>query len=201
MVIYSATNQLDGKVYVGKTQSLNERKRSHFGDACRGSSFYFHRALQKHGIGNFDWQVIDQAETEQELNEKEKYWIKFYKSFDPQFGYNLTMGGDGVVPNEETRQKMRANHKGMKGKNHSNEMRFEMSKTRIGKGNPMYGHHLSEEKKKNLSVKNLGTRNPFYGKHHNIDAKEKNRQAHLGRIVSEETKRKISMSMKAKRGL
>ena len=32
------------------------------------------------------------------LREREKYWIDYYKSFLPENGYNLTLGGDGASP-------------------------------------------------------------------------------------------------------
>lgn len=107
-------NKIDGKIYIGKTiHDLEYRKRSHFEDASANRGYYFHRALCKYGVENFDWQVIDEAATEQELNEKEKYWIQFYKSFDPQFGYNLTMGGDGGLVVAAVREKIRKSHIGV----------------------------------------------------------------------------------------
>jgi hypothetical protein len=48
----------------------------------------------------------------------------------------------------------------------------------VGENNPMYGVYLT------------GERNPFFGKHHTEEAKKKNREAHVGGLVSEETRRK-----------
>jgi hypothetical protein len=39
-----------------------------------------------------------------------------------------------------------------------------------------------------------GYNNSFYGKHHTEEAKQKNREAHLGTKLSEETKMKMSES-------
>ena len=120
-IIYKATHRDEQIVYVGKTtKSLEIRRRQHLYDAVYGSALHFHRALRKYGEAAFDWSVIDEAATEQELNEKERYWIQFYKSTDSRFGYNLTFGGDGLHPSfkmkrsDETRKRLSASKKGEK---------------------------------------------------------------------------------------
>jgi len=46
-IIYSATNQIDGKIYIGKTiKGLEERKRNHF-KCIKNPKTYFYRALKK----------------------------------------------------------------------------------------------------------------------------------------------------------
>ena len=95
MIIYKATNTVNGKVYIGKTiNKMRDRQKCHKSMSLNGSQNYFHRAIRKHGWDSFTWQVIDTAETEEELNEKEKHWIAYYNSFGTG-GYNMTIGGDG----------------------------------------------------------------------------------------------------------
>ncbi len=168
-VIYKATNLVNGKMYIGKSKNFDERKKSHRRDTKNGDQVYFHRALRKYGTENFDWQVIDQAETDQELDDKEKYWVQFYKSFDPQFGYNLTKGGDGGSPNEETRRK-------------------------IGTANK--GKIRSIEVKEKLSVSHRGCRNNNYGKSPSYSTRKKLSLALLGCHPTEETRQKMSESQK-----
>lgn len=94
MIIYKVANIINGKIYIGKTKrSLKERKREHLRDMQK-CSYYFYNALKKYGEDNFTWEVIDTAETPEELNEKEKHWINHYKSYDDKFGYNSTLGGE-----------------------------------------------------------------------------------------------------------
>lgn len=91
-IIYRALNKTNQKSYIGQTiHSLEKRKRHHYSDysAC----VYFHRALLKYPEECWEWTIIDEAENQQELDEKEKYWIKYYHSFGE--GYNLTEGGQG----------------------------------------------------------------------------------------------------------
>lgn len=114
MIIYKATNLVNGKVYIGQTvKTLEKRKRKHINDAVSNrSKNVFHKALRKYGEDNFTWEVIDSAESETELSEKEIYWISFYHSYiyvDNSNGYNMTIGGEGAngfKHSDETKKKM-----------------------------------------------------------------------------------------------
>jgi len=44
--------------------------------------------IEKYGLENFDFEILDTASTEEELNRKQKEYIKKYNSFEPH-GYNL----------------------------------------------------------------------------------------------------------------
>ena len=94
MIIYKVTNKINGKIYIGQTtRPLNQRMSEHL---ANGRTSYFDRALRKYGIQSFDVDVIDNAETKEELNEKEKYYIEFFNCKVPN-GYNLTDGGEGQL--------------------------------------------------------------------------------------------------------
>jgi len=96
MVIYRISNSVNDKVYIGQTiRSLDARLKRHFHDACRnpGSRLKIHRAINKYGTDKFSIEQIDEASSQEELNEKERYWIKKYDSMTN--GYNMTEGGDG----------------------------------------------------------------------------------------------------------
>ena len=56
----------------------------------------------------------------------------------------------GKPRSEETKKKMRANHKGMEGKKHSEEAKIRMRKAQTGEKNHNWGKHLSEETKRKL---------------------------------------------------
>jgi group I intron endonuclease len=97
-IIYKATNTINGKVYIGQTvKTLEIRIIGHLSSSRSGKypSNYFFRAMNKYGEDAFQWEEIDQADTNAELDEKEVYWIKFYNA-NGEGGYNLTDGGSGV---------------------------------------------------------------------------------------------------------
>jgi predicted GIY-YIG superfamily endonuclease len=114
MVIYKITNKLNGKVYIGQTtQPLKRRWRNH----CETKKGAMDSAIAKYGKENFDIEIIDIAETLEELNEKEKYWIKEYDSLAPK-GYNLTYGGNNGKRHPDVGKRISESLKGhMSGEN------------------------------------------------------------------------------------
>jgi len=107
-IIYKCTNTVNGKVYIGQTiTGLKRRKNQHLGDARRGSTLVFHRAIRKYGKENFNWEIIDTAANNMsELNIKEKMWVEQFNSFKK--GYNSTSGGEGTpgIKISENRKKL-----------------------------------------------------------------------------------------------
>jgi len=51
------------------------------------------RSIRKDGPENFTVNLVETVKTVEELNQKEKFWIKKYDSY--RNGYNETEGGDG----------------------------------------------------------------------------------------------------------
>lgn len=69
MIVYKATNKINNKVYIGiTTKTLEHRKRIHIRDS-KTKDTYFYRALRKYSENNFEWEIIDSAETMEELEE------------------------------------------------------------------------------------------------------------------------------------
>lgn len=98
MIVYLCTNLINGKQYVGITSiSLNKRKSNHKSLALQcGSQTKFHRALRKHGVENFKWEILDESAANVEiLIEKEIEYISKFNTY--KYGYNMTIGGDGAV--------------------------------------------------------------------------------------------------------
>nr|DAG72515.1 MAG TPA: intron associated endonuclease [Bacteriophage sp.] len=91
--IYLITNEVNSKVYVGQTiQTLNKRFNGHccYSKSDRSINMYIKRAIHKYGRDKFHIQLIEECPINI-LNEREKYWINFYDSYNT--GYNLTLGG------------------------------------------------------------------------------------------------------------
>ena len=95
MIIYKSTNKINGKVYIGQTiKSLEQRIKGHIKESKIDSNRPFMSSINKYGVSNFIFEVIDSANSLDELNDKEIYWINFYNSVSPN-GYNVTGGGQG----------------------------------------------------------------------------------------------------------
>lgn len=96
--IYLIENLINHKYYVGQTnRTVEERFNEHIRskDEC-----YLHRAIRKYGKDAFIVTTIEELfaknikELSNKLNEKEIYWINFYKTFEN--GYNMSLGGENA---------------------------------------------------------------------------------------------------------
>lgn len=108
MIIYKATNLINGKVYIGQTvNTLEYRKSQHWreaNDPKKKRHGRFHNALLKYGLENFKFEVIDTARSLQALNFKERYWIARYYSWRRDRGYNVDYGGKNSLKSPETKR-------------------------------------------------------------------------------------------------
>lgn len=91
--IYKITNRENGKCYVGQTrQGFTERWRSHTKKGLKAeasSRNKFYDEMWEVGPENFTFEVLSYC-TPEELNEKERFYIGFFKS--DEWGYNSTKG-------------------------------------------------------------------------------------------------------------
>lgn len=91
--IYKIEHIKSKKVYIGQSVNVKNRLRDHIKSAVGISTITnqaVHEAMAAEGIENFTFHLIDECDREK-LNEREKYWIDFYKS--NEWGYNRTRGG------------------------------------------------------------------------------------------------------------
>lgn len=163
--IYKITNQINGKIYIGKHSTDN------LDDGYMGSGILICKAEKKYGLENFTKEYLAFCDTEEKLNWFEKFYIKKFNA--RQVGYNLTDGGDGILGikhTEETRKKMSESQKA----------------NYIKENHPNFGKHLSEETKEKLSEAKKGKirseetkqkiSDAMKGKHHSEDTKQKMRK-------------------------
>lgn len=94
--IYKIINDINNKIYIGKTQlTIEERWREHKQDyqKLHTKSRPLYRAMNKYGIEHFHIEQVEEVQDTSLLCDRETYWIEFYRSF--KYGYNATIGGDG----------------------------------------------------------------------------------------------------------
>ena len=94
MFVYRIDNILNGKMYVGQTtqKDVTIRFSQHLSKARNNQPGAPYNAIRKYGESAFCISVLDTAESIDELNEKECFWIKFFSTMYPN-GYNLAYGG------------------------------------------------------------------------------------------------------------
>lgn len=100
MVIYKITNTLNNKIYVGQTKYPIEKRFLQHSKSLTPLG----RAIQQCGIENFTIEVIERCATQEQLNEREIFWINALNSKQP-YGYNITVGGGGYERQIKTSRK------------------------------------------------------------------------------------------------
>lgn len=92
--IYSITNNINGKMYIGQSIHILSRWKQHIYIALNNleEKTKLYNAIRKYGINNFTFTIIKECLIKQ-LDELEKYYISYYNTYEN--GYNMTCGGQG----------------------------------------------------------------------------------------------------------
>lgn len=118
--IYSITNTINGKIYIGYTNNLYTRKSLHFSQLIKNkhANFYLQASYNKYGKENFKFEIIEECE-EKFLCSLENYWCNLLNSHNRNFGYNIKPTGDKISMSVslETKLKMSKTKKGKIPKN------------------------------------------------------------------------------------
>ena len=106
MHIYCISNSVTGKLYVGQSvQPIKTRWRQHC--LLSGKCRVIESAIKKYGAGAFSIKEIAVAESQEELDRLEQFWIARLNTISPN-GYNLSGGGNGAGKmHDETKALMR----------------------------------------------------------------------------------------------
>ena len=144
--VYMHRNKINGKVYIGITGRNPELRWKNGNGYYRNKHFY--ASIKKYGWDDgFEHIIITTNLSKIDAEKMEIQLISYYNSSNPKFGYNINLGGNCTgTMSDETKEKIRQKHLGMK---------------------------YSEETKKKVSESKKGTKNPNYGKkqkQHVIDA-------------------------------
>jgi group I intron endonuclease len=128
--VYLITNKTNKKVYVGKSIILKYRWKKHLWKLKQGKHHNLHLqfAFNKNGIDSFEFSIIELCD-ENMVCEREIFYINQYQSYIPEFGYNKTLGGEGLRATGETKQKI---SNSLKGKPASESKRENCRKAQTG---------------------------------------------------------------------
>lgn len=102
--VYMHKNLINGKIYIGQSSNLKDRW-SRNGERYKGCT-HFYAAIQKYGWENFEHTILEENISEEDIGNREQYWIAYYQANQREKGYNLTEGGETGKLSEETKQKM-----------------------------------------------------------------------------------------------
>lgn len=180
--IYQIKNIENDKVYVGQTiQAPKQRKFKHLSDLRKGKHHNAHlqRAYDKYGESSFSFTVLSWFNSQKELDNAEKHYISLFECLNKEKGYNLTEGGSGGKLSPETKEKLSKSKLG----------KLNPMYGKYGKDNPCFGRKLSDEHKKKISKNNAKV---WLGK-------TKEEHPNYGIKFSEARKKRLSESMKGEK--
>ena len=142
----------------------------------RGASkSWFHRAIRNHGASNFEWRILAECRTLDELNQAERDWISLVRSCGHKI-YNLTDGGDGGDCGGSTYWKNNSPTTEMREKISCSLKRYYAVNPNPRNGVPCEGRKHSDATKKKLSEAKIG---------HPVSetTRDKLRSANLGKVL------------------
>ena len=175
--IYCFYNIINNKRYIGSSISYNSRINGHLRtlDSKTHCNNHLQKAWNKYGKENFKVIILEQVQNVLLLQEKEQYWIDFYKSYDFANGYNIlkeAFNSTGFKHSESTKVYLSKIRKGKK--QHPNTYKAIMTANT--------GAKRSEETKKKISKTHKGRK-------HSKESIEKRRLLLLGKNLK--NKRRI----------
>lgn len=160
-VVYKHTCKMNGKVYIGITNSVERRWRYNgieykppHNENQNGRPFW--NAICKYGWDNFTHEIIETDLSFEEACEREKYYISLYEATEKDKGYNVAPGGNGG-------HIYKVHPRGMLGKHHSEKKKQQQRELM---------KRLNEEGKVGNTWKN-GHPRGMLGKHHSEEFKER----------------------------
>lgn len=171
-LIYKFTS-ISGKSYIGQTKDIIKRFRQHKHKSSGCAAFS--SAIKKYGWDSFNYEILASGLTIHAANHFEIFYIKQHNTLHPN-GYNLLSGGINFKPRKETAIKiseLKKGNKNMLGKKHTEETKLKMSLSSMG------------------NTYNIGRK-------HSKETILKMCKSQKGRIVSEETRRKLSAIQKGR---
>jgi group I intron endonuclease len=111
MHIYKWTHIKTNRSYIGQSIQLpNQRRLEHLSSSKHTTrTYHFHNALKKYGVEEFSREVIAYANSLDELNQLEEYFIKEYNSIEN--GFNIRNGGKNKTHSNESKKRMSESQK------------------------------------------------------------------------------------------
>ena len=115
--VYTITNILDNKIYVGYATNFRKRKGDHISNLRKNKhkNIHLQRAFNRDGESNFKIEILEEYNIDI-LPSMEHYWCNLLQTHNPEKGYNILPTSEfGLITHsEETKNKISTKLKGKK---------------------------------------------------------------------------------------
>lgn len=90
--IYKITCLPTGKFYIGSSNNILARWRSHVSQLINNkhNNPYFQKAWNKYGKNNFKFEIIEEDVLKETLLEREQWWLDETKCYETEIGFNIS---------------------------------------------------------------------------------------------------------------
>ena len=91
-VIYTITNLLNNKKYIGSSSNMEKRKNKHLYllKSNKHHSLSLQHSWNKNKPENYIFEIIETLSENQNMYEIEQYYLDLYKTYDKEYGYNMS---------------------------------------------------------------------------------------------------------------
>ena len=204
--VYKISNNLcpEGKYYIGYSCDIHKRWRTHQSTlkTYKHCNIRMQRAYEKYGSDCFDYEILQECETEEEAQECELSYLEDLTIRDKLYNLHYNSSGGDLTTYHPDREEIIEKRKNTQKEQISKMSKEERQKKwgQPGEKNGMYGRTLTDEAKQKLLIinkgntytlglkmsaeqrkrmsearkgKNTGENNPFFGKHHSEETLKK----------------------------
>lgn len=114
--VYKIVNTVNNRIYIGQTTDIETRWYNHRYELKNNthSNIHLQSDWNSQYKDDFDFNILKECNSKEELLEVEKLYVKKYKSNNMIYGYNLTSGGKDGNLNEEVKHRMSIGKRGSK---------------------------------------------------------------------------------------
>lgn len=185
--LYKITNIVNNKVYIGQSIDPEKRWTKHKSASIHTPTQTIHHAMKKHGITNFVFEIVAVSLNQDDANEIETELVSQYDChISSGKGYNVTYGGSNAPKSEEWKQLISEKAK----ERFENDPKYKEQVSLRNKGK-----QHTDEARANMSAAHIGQKAWNEGKKMSPEAVENNRQGQLGKILTTEHCKNISLGL------
>jgi len=175
--LYKITNKIDEKIYIGCHQTKN------LNDGYMGSGKYLRRAIAKHGVENFEKEILEHFKNKKDMFKKESIIVNetFIGRKDT---YNLCNGSKGGFNDIDQKKGAVAARE----KRKKNDQLNDKISQALQSGRKKWWDSLTENERVNWclsKITQMHNAGAFIGKTHSEESKQKMSNSHKGKHVGE----------------